>query len=358
MAVKKGTDGIWYFAVRYKDPFGKTKQKKIRNKNWIKRDALNAERDFLLSVKDGVSTITFDELFKLYIDERSNKIKRKSIYNITMLVNKQISPIFGEMPIDKITLGHIQKWQNSLLNSEYSNRYTYKIQEQFKTVINFGLRYEYIDKNPFKIPIVQNRNEFKKEMLFWEQEEWNQFIQFVDNPVYFALFSTLYWTGIRIGEAQGLQIKDFDYENKEIHITKTYNPIHKELTTPKTQNSYRTVTITDNLTKLLEGLKQRYKVYVGYNDECFLFGFDEPLANNTIRRYFNNYIELANVKKIRIHDLRHSHVSLLRHHGFDRYEVAKRLGHTPAMVDNTYTHWFEKSQKEMRDKLNSLDKLV
>jgi integrase len=87
----------------------------------------------------------------------------------------------------------------------------------------------------------------------------------------------------------------------------------------------------------------------------FVFGYDEPYRNNKIRRHFNKYIEESGVKKIRIHDLRHSHVSLLRHLKFDRYEVAKRLGHTPEMVDNTYTHWFEKSQREMIDKLNKLD---
>ena len=67
---------------------------------------------------------------------------------------------------------------------------------------------------------------------------------------------------------------------------------------------------------------------------------------------------MAQVKQIRIHDLRHSHVSLLRDLGFDRFEVSKRLGHTPEMVDNTYSHWFEKSQVSMVDKLNQIDKNV
>ncbi len=355
MAVRKNSKGVYFYSVYFKDKHGKTKRKKVENKDWKKKDALQAERDFLLTVNEGISTITYSELFNLYINERKNKIKNKSIYNITMMNQKHIDPVFGKMQMRKISVGYIEKWQNELINSGYSNKYIYKIQEQLKTVINYGLRYEHIEKNPFKVPIVQNKNEFKREMLFWEKEEFDTFIKVVDDPVFLALFSLLYWTGMRIGEAQALQIKDIDFDNNTISISKTYNAIHKELTTPKTSNSYRTVSITNKLTSLLKDVVESYKSYYGFDGDMFVFGYDEPIRNNKVRRHFNKYIEVAAVKKIRIHDLRHSHVSLLRHLKFDRYEVAKRLGHTPDMVDNTYTHWFEKSQREMIDKLNKLD---
>jgi hypothetical protein len=170
MAVKKNNYGVWYYFVRYKDKQGKTKQKKVENKKWQKKDALQAERDFLLTVNEGISTITYSELFNMYINERKNKIKNKSIYNITMMNQKHIDSVFGKMQMRKITVGHIEKWQNDLINSGYSNRYIYKIQEQLKTVINYGLRYEHIEKNPFKVQIVQNKNEFKEKCCFGKKK--------------------------------------------------------------------------------------------------------------------------------------------------------------------------------------------
>ena len=152
-----------------------------------------------------------------------------------------------------------------------------------------------------------------------------------------AYFSLLYWSGLRLGEALALKIKDVDLIAGTIKVNKTYSRQSKKLTTPKTLNSYRTVKLTESILYELGEIIISYRDLYGFSDNVYVFGYDTPLHPTTLRRRFYDYIALAKVKRIRIHDLRHSHVSLLRHLGFDRYEVAKRLGNTPQMIDSTYT---------------------
>ena len=85
-----------------------------------------------------------------------------------------------------------------------------------------------------------------------------------------------------------------------------------------------------------------------------MFYFDKPLDENSIRIKKDRWIKEAGVKRIRIHDLRHSHVSLLISLGFNPFDISKRLGHTVEMVNNVYGHWFQDAQSKMVDKLNTL----
>ncbi len=355
MAVYRKDDGVIHIYFRYKDITGKTHTIHRQSKKWKTLKEAKAVEDTLkLELTRNYDDLTYEQLFNLYIDERKDKVKSRSLFDITKLSNRHISPYFDKM--SDIKPNDIKKWQKHLMSLGLSNGSLKKIQQQFKTVITFGIKYEYITYNPFKFNIAKNSHEFKKEMLWWEQQEFNKFINVVDDEMFKALFSLLYWTGLRIGEALALQVYDIDLINGTITVNKTYDDRSHEVMTPKTYNSYRVVHITENIITMLSSIIESHKKIIDYSQTAFVFGYDRPPAPTTIRRYFKEYIKMSEVKRIRIHDLRHSHASLLRHLGFDRYEVAKRLGHTPEMVDNTYTHWFESSQQEMINKLNDFEK--
>ena len=93
---------------------------------------------------------------------------------------------------------------------------------------------------------------------------------------------------------------------------------------------------------------------IGYDDNKLVFNFDKHLDENAIRTRKNKWCEQAQVKQIRIHDFRHSHVSLLINMGFNPFEIAKRLGHTVEMVNETYGHLFQEAQQNMINKLDEL----
>ncbi len=353
MAVFKDKNGTWNYEFTHIDSFGNVQRQHRRSIKWkLKRDAIAAMETHKAKLSKDPTNLTYEILYKLYIEDRKERIKKKSIYNIDKLNDKHIMPYFGKVKMSKITPRMIQEWQSKLMNEGYSNKYLVKIQEQFRTVINFGIKYDYITYNPFKIELARVPSQHKKEIQFWTQDEYAKFINVIEDPIYVCLFSILYWTGIRIGELQALQWTDFN--GSTLNIRKTFDSVHHIITTPKTSNSYRHVRLTQSIVEQLNSLRLFYADTYEFSSECFIFGIDKPLAPNTIRNRFNKYIELARVHKIRVHDFRHSHVSLLINLGFDRFEIAKRLGHTPNMVDNTYSHWFESAQIDMVNKLDQI----
>lgn len=355
MAVYK-ENGVWHIYFRYKDILGKTHTIHRQSKKWkLKKDAAKVEQQLKLELNRNYDDLTYEQLFNLYIDERKGKIKERSIYDMTKTSDKHILPYFNR--ISDIVPKDIKSWQKHLMSLNYSNRHLAKIQQLFKTVLTFGMKHEYITYNPFKIDIARKQEETIKEMLWWEQDDFNKFIQVVDNQHDRLLFELLYWGGLRLGEALALQVSDINFLNGSVSISKTYNHVQHIITSPKTMNSYRKVLLNDSVLVSFRKVIDEYRKTIGYSDEAFIFGYDTPFHPNSLRKRYNRYIQLSGVKRIRLHDFRHSNVSLLRDIGFDRYEIAKRLGHTPEMVDNTYSHWFDSSQQKMVDKLNEFEKM-
>lgn len=333
------------------------------------REAKEWEREFLIEAKnpkDIGNKISFLDLYELYIKNRRLYVKEQVAKDIEYLCKKHILPYWQEYSLKNINIGEIKKWQEYLMgltyynrtkkeNVVYSNKQLRNIQTQLKTILNYGSTIGMItDHQTLSWKLVKHPDEAKKEMLIWEPEEYNRFISSVDDPILHTLFNTLYWCGLRIGEALALNWNDINFNTKTISITKSYNSHSKKVTTPKTQNSYRNIIMTDKCFNSIKALYDIQKENYGFSNECYIFGFDEPLDDNYIRRKKDKYCEIAHVKNIRIHDFRHSHVSLLIDLDFPAFKIAKRLGHSVDMVNNTYGHLFNKAQNEMVDKLNKI----
>lgn len=219
----------------------------------------------------------------------------------------------------------------------------------------------YLENNPIaKVNRDKRKNEQDKKMLFWEPEDFHKFIKEVDLPLYKLIFMTLYYMGLRRGELLAIKWDDVDLSNKTITINKTFSTKTNTITTPKTKNSYRTITMPDILVKEIAAWKTRIEAFVGYSPNGYVFGNDRPVAPETLRRKFHEYIKQANMKQrsdnqipvIRIHDLRHSHASFLINNmsaGFTDIDIAKRLGDTVATLHNTYAHWLKAADKGIID---------
>ena len=226
-----------------------------------------------------------------------------------------------------------------------------RMQTEFKSVLNYGVQYGYLQVNPFVIPKV-SRIEQKKEMQVWSVDEFNQFISVVEDLKWKAVFTTLYYSGLRIGELIALNVEDYDGFN--LIVNKSYDSHHHVSTTPKTKNSYRSVALNKATRALIDELIGIYITYKIDVSKQPLFNFNSRLATTTIEERKNRYCKLAEVKQIKIHEFRHSHVSLLISLGFSPFDIANRLGHTVTMVNEVYGHLFDKSQSNIVSALNNL----
>ena len=135
---------------------------------------------------------------------------------------------------------------------------------------------------------------------------------------------------------------------------KTYPTAIRAITTPKCRTSYRDVMMTSDLRKSLFDYIATCKRLAGFTSDLYLFGIDTPIAPTTLDRKKNIYCNLSGVKQIRLHEFRHSHVSLLINNGINDFDISKRLGHSRDMVNNTYGHWFKKSQENLVSKLDRM----
>lgn len=189
------------------------------------------------------------------------------------------------------------------------------------------------------------------EMLFWTQDEFAEFIEAVkDKPLSYAVFMTFYYTGIREGELLALTPSDIDFEKKSLTINKSYQRLNRQdiITAPKTPKSNRVVSIPQ---LLCDCLKEYMSHCYGLQPTDRLF----PCTKNYLQREMERGCKISGVKRIRVHDIRHSHASLLVEMGFSPLLIAERLGHERVQTTmETYSHLYPNKQIEVANWLDGL----
>lgn len=152
---------------------------------------------------------------------------------------------------------------------------------------------------------------------------------------------------MRLGELLALTPQDIDFENKVIKITKSYQRLQCKdiITDPKTQKSKRIISMPDFL---CEELKDYISKLYGVFPTDRIFHMTKSFLHNEMSRGAS----LAGVKRIRVHDLHHSHVSLLISMGFSAVSIGNRVGHESEDITYRYAHMFPTEQSQMAMKLD------
>ena len=349
-AYKDNKTGKWFCKFYYTDWQGNNRQKWKRGFA-TKKEALAYERDFL-EKQSANPDMTFQNLYELYMEDMTARLKKSTILTKKHICETHILPFFGKKPINEIKASDVRRWQNQLMNSPkgYSKTYLKTINNQLTCMINYAKRFYDLNTNPCGQAgsIGQAKAE---EMDYWTYEEYVAFREGIkDKPLSYICFQVLYWTGMREGELLALTAADIDLDTKQIDINKTYQRLHGEdiITTPKTRKSKRKVPIPDFLRQeLQEYMDSRYML--APNERLF------PITKSFLSHEMERGCKKTGVKRIRIHDIRHSHASLLINQGCDALILADRLGHEKVSTTlNTYSHLFPHKQQELVSNLEQL----
>ena len=349
-AYKDNKTGKWFCKFYYTDWQG-TKQQKWKRGFATKKEALAYERYFL-EKQSANPDMTFQNLYELYMEDMTARLKKSTILTKKHICETHILPFFGKKPINEIKASDVRRWQNQLMNSPkgYSKTYLKTINNQLACMINYAKRFYDLNTNPCGQAgsIGQAKAE---EMDYWTYDEYIAFREGIkDKPLSYICFQLLYWTGMRKGELLALTAADIDLIAKQIDINKTYQRLHGEdiITTPKTRKSKRKVPIPDFLCQeLQEYMDSRYML--APNERLF------PITKSFLSHEMERGCKATGVKRIRIHDIRHSHASLLINHGCDALILADRLGHEKVSTTlNTYSHLFPHKQQELVSNLEQL----
>ena len=354
-AFKNEKNNTWYVQFRYTDWKGERKQKLKRGFK-TKREAQDWEQDFLMKKQADV-TMTFGAFAELYERDIKPRLKENTWLTKESIINKKIVPYFAKRQLCDIVAKDVIEWQNEIRKlkdksgENYSLTYLKTIHTQLSAMFNHAVRYYGLKANPAAIAGNMGCEE-RREMLFWTLDEYKKFsYTMMDKPLSFYAFEMLYWCGIREGEMLALTAKDFDFKSETVTINKSYQRLKGRdvITTPKTKKSNRTIKMPKFL---CEEMQDYIKMFYSTDENERIF----PVSKSYMHHEMDRGSKKSGVKRIRIHDLRHSHVSLLIEMGFTALAIADRLGHESIEVTYKYAHLFPSKQTEMANKLDDLGK--
>lgn len=351
MSVSKDPQrGTYYVQCWYKDWTGK-RCKKTKRGFKTKKAATAWEVDFLRQM-EGTPDMTLSAFYELYCRDMEKKLRNTTKVNKANMIETKILPYLGEKKLAEITPLDILNWQNAIQDERTSNGLHYRdsylrsISNQLSAMLNHAVRYCNLPSNPMS-KVERMGSKRTEEMKFWTKDEDKAFSrEIMDKDASFLLFELLYWLGVRSGEALALMPQDFDFKRNRVSITKTYVRLNGKdvFNPPKSRKSERTIVMPQFLADEVQ-------------DYLIAHPFIKPddMLTNATKNYLTHEMErgckAAGVKRIRIHDLRHRHASLLIEMGFSALAIADRLGHEITEVTMMYAHLFPNKQEEMAEML-------
>lgn len=346
-AEKDKKTGKWLIQYRYTDWQGK-RRKSTKRGFATKREAEEWLRNFLIT-QNADFDMKFEEFWKMYCADMETRLREHTMRTKKYIVELKILPYFGKKRVNDITAADIRQWQNELIKKGYSPTYLKTINNQLSAIFNYAVRYYDLKSNPCVKAGSMGKSK-AEEMDFWTGEEFRKFIDSIMNKrLSYMAFMTLYWTGMRLGELLALTPKDVDLEKRTISITKSYQRLGRKdvITPPKTPKSKRVITIPEFLAA---DIKDYMDSLYDLQEDDRLF----PITKYYLEHEMQRGIKESGVKRIRLHDLRHSHASLLIELGFSPLEIANRLGHEKVETTlNTYAHLYPNKQAKLADRLDS-----
>jgi integrase len=346
----------WHCQFRYKDWQGNSKHKFKRGFD-TKREALAYEQEFRHQ-NDGNLEMTLKEFLYIYERDRRPRMKLNTWISKEYIIRDKILPYLGDKKMCEIKPTDIIVWQNTLMemthsktgiDEKYAPTYLKTINNQITAIFNHAVRFYELKKNPVHAAGTIGKKH-ANEMLFWTSDEYLRFARAIrNNPEAYHAIAVLYWCGLRLGEMLALTFDDVDLDKKTLRVSKSYQRIKGEdvITGPKTEKSNRTISIPD---ALCAELRTFFGMHYVYDKDDRIF----DIGKSQLYRIMKEGAEKADVKKIRIHDLRHSHVSLLIEMGFSAVAIADRLGHESVEITFRYAHLFPSQQTSMADKLSAV----
>ena len=297
--------------------------------------------------------MTLGAFFELYESDVRPTVRSSTWINKESQIRNWILPFFKDRKMNEITAKEILDWHNEMRKAigkdgrPLKMGYLKSIHVQLNSMFNHACKFYGLKGNPAAVVGNMGKEEWT-EMNYWTKDEYLQFAEMImDYPRVYYTFEMLYWSGLRIGEVEALTPSDFNFERETVSVTKTHKVENGEHfdTPPKTAKSVRVVQLPHFL---CEEIRDYMKMYYSLEDDSRLF----TLSPSTLRRHVERCSKELGLVRLRLHDFRHSHVSLLANMGFTLFEVGERMGHESEAVTARYAHMFPGVQKEMARKMD------
>ena len=354
----KDSGEFWIFIAHE----GKRRSKRIGDKRKAKQIAKEIERRLASNEFKMEKAPILQEYSKKWLEGYSRNVNKESTYEANRsLLDNHILPEFGSRRIDQIRRGELKEFLLKKMES-HSVATVKNVKACLSGILNYARDDELINANPLSRLKIFPKQDIKRNVDRLTAGELTLFLDTTEKyfPKYYPFFLLLSKTGLRLGEAIALRWSDLDFNSHLIHVRQ--NMVRGKITTPKSKQT-RKVDMSEHLEAVLKALKHQRKeekLKHGWQEIPELVFFNSNLnpydINNLRKQVFFKILDKAGLRRIRIHDLRHTYASLLLENGESPVYVKEQLGHHSIKITvDFYGHFIPGAS---RDSVNKLDELT
>ncbi|MBO0458160.1 site-specific integrase [Enterococcus hulanensis] len=366
--------GTWFYAITLGiDQFGRRVQrskKGFKTQTEAKKALEEAKRDYENSGNSDLKGIKFKNYYENYFFPWYKLGTVEKTYVKTDNALRRAIDFFGDIQVEKIRPIHIQDFHQYLatecfvigknkMQRHLSNNYIKQIFNKLTVVFQRAIALEIIKENP--IDSIGKLRTDTPEVKFWTYGDFLKVYQtdylcdFYES-FYKRLMRFLFVTGLRCEEVLALQWSDIDYLKKVCKVNKSIyikTRTNFEFGVTKSKSSIRSVSLDDATLSILKEWQLEQKEI---GDIDFVFSYDGlPPSPKTFLNRLQKLAEVADVGKIHIHGLRHSHVAYLINQNKNIYAISKRLGHSSVKTTlDKYGHLYPETDRTLADEFSDL----
>ncbi len=357
---------LWRISATYVNPITKKSEQLSKRGFATKREAKEYETEFMANLSKGIATVSprarFTDVYEAYCHHVEGKeLSPDTIDTKDSAIKKYILPFFSPFSMSEITENLCIEWKEYMLRQIKKNgepladTYLRSINNQLNAILNYAVKRGYIMVSPM-LDVKKLGSKNAPEKPTWTVDEFMRFSkEAMDRPETYYLFQIYFWCGLRRGEGIGLRVgsvhlKESEDDYSYISVSKSRNA---KRVLGKTKNSK-----SNRILVLPEFLAEELREYIDslYDPSPQDLLFD--VSTKTIYSDFDAARKAAGLKKITLHDLRHSYTSMLIDSKlFSTTDISASLGHSSvAVTQRTYSHMLEPTKALVAAALDNIRK--
>ncbi len=342
-AVYRRRDGRWEGQIRIRG--GRRRSFYAHSR----RDLIHKLADARWALGEGLPVSAGTQSLRAYL-EYWLLVCRSRLRPVTMVTYardvRRVTGVLGDVPLRRLAPGLIQSAYASLIAQGFSKRTVEKTHAVLHRALDQAMHWGLTMRNPTEL--VSPPRPARREMTALTGGQLRQLLRFAERSRWYPLWVLLGTSGLRVGEALGLQWQDVDLEAGRCAVRRTlqrqpgsgfvFGP-------PKTAKSRRTILLSDLARCALEYRRERQRLDRLKSKRWLETGsvftnqHGAPVGPGVVNRALAQALYDAGLPRIRVHDLRHTTASILLEAGTHPKVVQDLLGHSTIQLTlDTYSH--------------------
>lgn len=294
--------------------------------------------------------LTLSQLYELYFNYLDTAVKKSTFARNKTAANSMLDILGKDILVNNLSAVYVKHQLNARKEKVGTTNERIK---RFKAMIRWAYDEELIEDIRWLDKLKVSKDEEKKRKLEEKFLESDELLLLLDNLKiekwrFLAELTAL--SGMRCGEAIALNDDDIDFENRIIKVTKTYDHVHKIVTSPKTEDSDREIYMQDQLFKLCRKIKKHMvaeQLLLGYRSKLFISdSHGDYVGYAAFNKYLRDVSTKVLGKHVTSHYMRHTHVALLAEQGVTLDAISRRLGHSDSQITKRIYFHVTKKLKE------------